>query len=64
MDALHMLGMLRCDEEVIEEEEEEDGDTKKKKKKLKTKWSYYLGRDFDRDTLLSMGPPPPEDIPF
>jgi hypothetical protein len=50
MDALHMLGMLRCDEET-QEAEAEGG-------KEKTVWLYNLGISFDRKTLYAMAGEP------
>jgi hypothetical protein len=46
LDALHMLGILVCEEETVEPEEEGG--------KAKTKWLYSLALDFDRKTLLAM----------
>jgi hypothetical protein len=47
LEALHTLGLLRCDEEqsVIDE--------------TKTIWRYSLADEFDRNTLLAMLEPPP-----
>jgi hypothetical protein len=44
MEGLHMLGILRCDEE---KHETKAGDTK-------TSWLYSLAENFDRRTLLAM----------
>jgi hypothetical protein len=44
MEALTMLGMLRCDEES---QFDRDG-------KESTVWLYQLAEDFDRATLLAM----------
>src|SRR5262249_44662917 len=52
MEALHMLGILECDEETEDEEgTEHEGDAKAKRK---TKWKYNLSMSFDRETLLAM----------
>jgi hypothetical protein len=50
MEALTMLGILRCDEET----EEVEDDEQPKKMTTKTKWLYDLSADFDRDTLIAM----------
>jgi len=42
MEALHMLGMLRCDEETFGNEDRH------------TIWRYRLADGFDRATLLAM----------
>lgn len=47
MEALTMLGLLRCDEETVEVDV--SGVPTEK-----TKWLYDLGIDFDRETLLAM----------
>ncbi len=44
LEALHMIGMVTCDEEEVEDEE---GETKRK-------WLYSLDPGFDRATLLAM----------
>ena len=49
LEALHTLGLLRCDEEQTTNN---DG-------KTQTIWRYSLADDFDRDTLLMMLEPPP-----
>jgi len=45
MEALHILGVLRCDEE------EDEGDDERKRKTI---WRYSLADGYDRDTLLAM----------
>jgi hypothetical protein len=47
LEALHTLGLLRCDEEKSVTEES------------KTIWLYSLANRFDRGTLLGMLEPPP-----
>jgi hypothetical protein len=49
LEALHTLGLLRCDEEQITNDED----------KTTTVWRYSLADDFDRNTLLAMLEPPP-----
>jgi hypothetical protein len=49
LEALHTLGLLRCDEE---ESTADDG-------KTRTIWRYSLANEFDRDTLLRMLEPTP-----
>jgi hypothetical protein len=49
LEALHTLGLLRCDEE---ETSGTDG-------KTQTIWRYSLADSFDRNTLLAMLEPPP-----
>jgi hypothetical protein len=49
LEALHTLGLLRCDEEQTTTN---DG-------KTQTIWRYSLADGFDRDTLLAMLEPPP-----
>jgi hypothetical protein len=47
LEALHTLGLLRCDEDQSVTDE------------TKTIWRYSLADEFDRATLLSMAEPPP-----
>jgi hypothetical protein len=47
LEALHTLGLLRCDEEQSVTDE------------TKTIWRYSLADEFDRNTLLAMLEPPP-----
>jgi hypothetical protein len=49
LEALHTLGLLRCDEEQTTSD---DG-------KTHTIWRYSLANGFDRETLLAMLEPPP-----
>ena len=46
MEALHMLSLLKCDEEQVERVDNEG--------KKKTIWRYSLADEFDRGTLLAM----------
>jgi hypothetical protein len=49
LEALHTLGLLRCDEE----------ETTTNDDKTRTIWRYSLADGFDRNTLLAMLEPPP-----
>ncbi len=50
MEALHMIGLLKCEEEEVEDDSDE--------KKTKTKWLYALAPAFDEATLMAMIPKP------
>jgi hypothetical protein len=47
LEALTMLGMVKCEEEEIETDDDKQTPTKRK-------WSYELRGDFDRETLFVM----------
>ena len=51
LEALHMLGIVTCEEEEIETESFYGGVPKTKRT-----WSYSLSPSFDRDTLYVMEP--------
>jgi hypothetical protein len=51
VDALHMLGILECDEK---EDEDDDDEDEPKSNTRRRKWHYKLRASFDRATLLAM----------
>jgi hypothetical protein len=56
MEALHILGILKCDEE-----ETDAGDDDKKEKRI---WRYSLSANFDCTTLLTMAGRDPKPKPL